>query len=44
MSIEQALEILKKIQEKTATQEEKDLMLKAFEVVSKSVNTALKGV
>lgn len=44
MTLQQAYEILKKIQDKTATKEEQALKQKAFQTVSSSVQSALKGV
>jgi len=44
MTLQQAYEILKKIQNKTATKEEQALREKAFQTVRNGVQSALKGV
>jgi len=44
MSLAEAYEILKKVQNKTATKEEQALKQQAFDIVSTNANKALKAI
>ena len=44
MTLQEAYEILKKVQNKTATKEEQQQKQKAFEIITANAGKALKGL